>query len=268
MYNSLYRFVTRIFSIFYGKIGLQKIFKGLFYMALDGLHYGKVHDPETDGEKWLVKKIYREYAGYRKTITVFDVGANRGDYTKMIVDIFRELDLKVHLFEPGTVIFTQLKKSLSGTNLVLNNSGFGDMPGKVTLHVPKSRLDMASIHYLAEDAVDEEVELDTIDHYCRENNIFNIQLLKLDVEGNEFSCLKGAKGMLKDHLISNIQFEFGNSNIHSRVFFKDIFDLLDGFDYDIYRLVKNGLVPIRKYHHSLEIFYTTNYFARVRNAKK
>lgn len=233
-------------------------------MALDGLNYGKVHDPETDGEIWLIKKLYTEFSTIRETIIIFDVGANRGDYTRNLMGIFGDRPYQVHLFEPGSSAFEQLRTGFSNKKLVINHFGFGESSGKTILYIPGSETNMASIHHRLDNAEEEEVELVSMDDYCMKNNISFIHLLKLDVEGHEFACLKGARKMLKNHKISNIQFEFGISNIYSRVFFKDIYDLLNDSDYDIYRLVKNGLVPIKMYHHSLEIFYTTNYFACTR----
>ncbi len=66
--------------------------------------------------------------------------------------------------------------------------------------------------------------------------------------------------MLRDRLVTMLQFEFGPANIYSRTFFYDFWSLLSG-QYDIYRIVPVGIVPIRYYGEHLEIFLTTNYLA-------
>jgi hypothetical protein len=100
----------------------------------------------------------------------------------------------------------------------------------------------------------------TLDEYCREKNISRIDFLKLDVEGHELKALAGAKEMLSAGKIDRIQFEFGGCDIDSRSFFQDFFYLLQN-RYDIFRILKNGLRPIKKYEETEEIFLTTNFLA-------
>jgi hypothetical protein len=66
--------------------------------------------------------------------------------------------------------------------------------------------------------------------------------------------------MLKGNKIKFIQFEFGGTDIDARVFFRDFYFLLSP-KYNIYRILKNGLYPIKVYKESEEIFITTNYLA-------
>lgn len=106
----------------------------------------------------------------------------------------------------------------------------------------------------------ETIKIITLDNFCVDNNINHIHYLKLDVEGHELSVLKGAKNTFSSAKIDWIQFEFGGCNIDSRTYFRDFFDLLSP-NYNIYRLVRNGLVPINRYHETLEIFTTTNFIA-------
>ena len=42
-----------------------------------------------------------------------------------------------------------------------------------------------------------EVKTDTLDNYCEQNKIDNIDILKIDTEGSELEVLQGAKNMLK-----------------------------------------------------------------------
>tara|TARA_B100001057_G_C22783976_1_gene924811 strand:+ start:904 stop:1596 length:693 start_codon:yes stop_codon:yes gene_type:complete len=42
-----------------------------------------------------------------------------------------------------------------------------------------------------------EVKTDTLDNYCEQNKIDNIDILKIDTEGSELEILEGAKNMLK-----------------------------------------------------------------------
>ena len=106
----------------------------------------------------------------------------------------------------------------------------------------------------------ETISLDTLDNYCRNNQIGHIDLLKLDVEGHELAVLRGAKKILEDAGIDLLQFEFGGCNIDSRTYFRDFYTLLSP-KFRICRVLTNGLWPIEAYSESLETFTTTNYLA-------
>ena len=110
----------------------------------------------------------------------------------------------------------------------------------------------------------EEVNLLTVEEFCRQKNIDGVDFLKLDVEGHELAVLAGAGNMLLTGKIKYIQFEFGGCNIDSRTFFRDFYNLLNP-RYQIYRVLTDGLKPISAYRETDEIFVTTNYFAAIRN---
>jgi FkbM family methyltransferase len=87
----------------------------------------------------------------------------------------------------------------------------------------------------------EEIRTITLDEYVSENNINNIDLLKIDVEGHELDVLNGASGCLKDSRIRCIQFEFGGCNIDTRVFFQDFWYLLvEKYSFSLYRITPLG----------------------------
>ena len=102
-----------------------------------------------------------------------------------------------------------------------------------------------------------------IDNFCLNSCIEKIHFLKLDIEGNEYNALLGAEKMLKAKKIDFIQFEFGGCNIDSRTYFQDFWYLLKD-DYNFYRILKNGLHPIKNYSESLEIFITINFLLELK----
>ena len=74
----------------------------------------------------------------------------------------------------------------------------------------------------------------------------NYGLDKIDVEGNEFSVLRGMKMALLSGKVNAIHFEFNEMNVMSRIFFKDFYDFLT--DYQFYRMLQDGLVEIGEYN--------------------
>ena len=107
------------------------------------------------------------------------------------------------------------------------------------------------------------VTIKKIDDYLAENQISYIDLLKLDIEGNELQALKGAEDSLKNGKIKAIQFEFGTCNIDSRTYFRDFWYLLSD-RYNIYRLLKDSLYPVTYYSEYDEVFATINYYAELK----
>ena len=82
------------------------------------------------------------------------------------------------------------------------------------------------------------MKLDAIDHYCKENNVKFIDFLKLDIEGNEYKALCGAKNMINQDKIGAIKIEFGGCNIDLRTFFRDFWFQLHEKNY-VYQIMKS-----------------------------
>lgn len=91
------------------------------------------------------------------------------------------------------------------------------------------------------------IKLTTLDIFCDEENINSIDFLKIDVEGNEYNVLLGAKELLNNKKINVMQFEFGGTCIDARIFFRDFWELLHP-TYDIYRINNDSLIEIFNYH--------------------
>lgn len=259
--NKFVRFLNDSLSSIQGKKEFNSFFKTLYYLSLNGLNYGKAHSLVKDGELFQMKKIQSSLKD-KNPIVIFDVGANEGHYSKLVLEIFNANHPGLHLFEPSVETFNRLKNNLQSSTLTFNNFGFSDKNERVTLYKSKKGSVYASVYESDRSDYIESIELRTLDDYCDQHNIGHIDFLKIDVEGHEFKCLLGADKMLREGRIQFIQFEFGVSNIYSRVFFKDIYDLLRSRGYSVGRVLKNGIADIAEYHPSLEVFLTTNYLAR------
>jgi len=262
----------RCFRTFAGKARYQSLFEQLHAIALRGMNCGSGGRIEDSGELWVLEHLAQFYS--RETpIVIFDVGANLGDYTGFLLKTFAVCqDLRIFAFEPSSLTFAELHKRLKtmqGSERVrLFNLGLGATAGKQCLHRPtdSTRSGMASLyprrldHFSLSLPESEEVTMQTLDSFCRDQKIEHIDLLKLDVEGHELAALQGAQGLLTGSVVDFLQFEFGGCNIDSRSFLQDFYYLLKE-RYDLYRILQDGLAPLPQYLERHEIFTTTNFLA-------
>ncbi|WP_143961597.1 FkbM family methyltransferase [Litoribacter populi] len=245
-----------------GKLKYQAIFQYLYRLGLSGMNIGG-YNIEESGEVVALKHVKSLFLN-KDHLMLFDLGANKGEYSILLKKLFHE-KADIHAFEPSKHTFRILKEKVGIQNQVfLHQKALGELAAKLTLFYPEKGAGLASLydrkldHFGIETKEMEQVEVTTLDSFCHEREIGEIDFLKLDVEGHELSVMKGAKQMLDAGKINTIQFEFGGCNIDSRTFFQDFYYLLSP-TFRIYRIVKDGLFPIQEYSEDLEVFKTTNY---------
>lgn len=261
----LYRFLNTWGYVFSRPV-FQKPFTLFHLLALSGMNFGGGDSPKESGEMHAIRSVLNETPSSR-TPVIFDVGANVGSYSALLLQVLGDRPASIHAFEPSRASFEKLRANLGQTNIVFHHIGFGDKNQTTTLYFDTEEAGLASVyqrrldHFKITMGLSEEIEIRTIDSFCAEHGIQRIDFLKLDVEGFELHVLKGAQGMLRNGSINNIQFEFGSGDIDSRTFFQDFFYLLRD-QYTIYRILKNGLYPIHHYQETYEVFITTNYLAK------
>jgi len=234
--------MTRLSSFTRGQNILHKIIKTCQWYA--GIGSGS--NPQTSGEKNVINLTKK------KCPLIFDVGANTGQYLRMVKSI--KPDAEVHCFEPMKESYKILKKQ---GGAICQCTGLSDTHADKLIYYDKDKLTHASLVKYDICNYTRLVPVTTLDNYCATFQINKIDLLKIDVEGHELSVLKGAKKIMPN--IKYIQFEFGESQINARVYFRDFWELLKGRR--IYRITKNCLYEIKEYSSRLEQFQTSNYLA-------
>jgi len=217
-----------------------------------------------------MQQLANKYSDKRAYL-IFDVGANQGDYCTELIKNIQINELHIWCFEPSMNTFKKLQANHgSKDNIFLNNIGFSNQNGQIPLYTNGPGAHIASLFPLERAFATNEklsdfelVTIKKIDDFLIEKGIDCIDLLKLDIEGNELNALLGAVDSIKMGKIKAIQFEFGTCNIDSRTFLRDFWNLLSP-DYNIYRVLKNGLQPITYYTEYDEVFITTNYYAELK----
>lgn len=242
------------------------LYKYLYDISIEGLGYKNIGNTNTSGEKQVAELLNNFYKKTINPITIFDVGANVGQYQCMLTENLTVAN-NIYSFEPAKDSFNILNREK--INNVRNfQFGFGNEQQNVTLYKDEKKSQLASIYKKTDNDyynlksmdIEETIHLRTIDDFCEEEKISIIDFLKLDIEGHEFFALKGAERMLNQNKINFIQFEFGPANIDSRTFLRDFYNLLSSQFY-LYRLTKSTIIPLRSYNETDEIFLPSNYIA-------
>ena len=201
-----------------------------------------------------------------KKPVIFDVGANKGEWSLLMSQLFPQAQL--YLFEP------QPRCRLAIVNKQLNNMELipyaaSSTVRKAQIYTTPATSGIASLHprqdtYFEQyDFVTMDIQTTTIDNVIRDRQLDRVDFLKMDIEGHELDALKGAEQSLKSKKIKALSFEFGSGNINSRTFFRDFWDLLHPLNYKIYRLLPSSrLMSIEEYYEDCEYFRgVTNYLA-------
>lgn len=244
---------------------LAKVFKiNLLGLAYKKRGVGLPNDPVKNGEHHFINKILPNLVRQKQPVFI-DAGANKGEYTQLLLQKFP--DAFIHSFEANPVLIPFLKERFGKyENVSILNCALSSKKGEVKLFIKAEdkTTGHASLHQevLKELHGYKKIEQITtesvcLDDYCNRHEIEFIDFLKLDIEGHEFEALKGALAMLPKTKV--IQLEFNEMNISSRVFLKDFYDLLK--DFSFYRLVPTGLFPLGNYSSKSEVFIIQNLLA-------
>jgi FkbM family methyltransferase len=140
---------------------------------------------------------------------VFDVGANVGIYSLAALAVQR--DLTVHAFEPTPEIAVHLRETATLNRLdhlhVHQVAVFSDS-GHASLRRFRGELGtnggMNFITTAADDPGVERVPTVSLDSFCAEHEIARIDLLKIDIQGQEHRALAGAAHLLNTARIGTI----------------------------------------------------------------
>ena len=186
-------------------------------------------NPEENGELHFYSLI-KNYLN-----VIFDVGS-RDD------SIFLNEEKQVHYFEPNVNAFNSIKnKSCRNIKSYFNNFALGDKKEKKIYYDH-----VGSFIPMPQGTEYGMLDIDTGDNYIKDNEIKEIDLLKIDTEGYEFSIIKGFQENLKN--IKIIQFEYGGSFLHAKVKLIDVINLLKENNFINFSYISNnGLVMIEDF---------------------
>lgn len=243
--------VVNLYTRIMARARFKKMNTNLVKIGLKGLGLLYSHeDPRNNGEYFFMKTAINAF----KVSNLFDVGANKGNYTKSFLSLGFAKD--IYCFEPHPMTFKYLQDNIVAPQVSKFNIALSHEEGTLPIfdHASEDGSEHASlfkgvIEKIHKDETKQHVvDVKTIDGFIQANKIPGIGLLKIDTEGSDYNVLLGAKESLAGNKIDLIQFEFNEMNVISRVFLRDFFDLLGNFN--LYRLLPNELLPLQ-YDHPL-----------------
>lgn len=203
-----FRFVYKVTNIFESKILTRWDISGTVSVNVKGnelvlfsncddhctrdLFYG-IDWEESELEVWTVLA--------EKSNIIFDIGANTGIYSLLSAKV--NPSAKIYAFEPNPVNSRRLKKNI-GLNDCKNifhfEAAVGDAESDIKFSVPANdeiSLVSSAVGSFSESFFNikyKEIEVPqmTLDAFVEQENILNIDLIKIDVEYYELNVLKGA----------------------------------------------------------------------------
>ncbi|NNE23909.1 MAG: FkbM family methyltransferase [Rhizobiales bacterium] len=211
-------------------------------------------------------------AGKGRELTVFDVGANRGEWTRLLIEQaaacgVKPADLRVVMFEPVPATYEKLcgrvAQMKSPARLEICQLALSDAAGSAEMLVLGETSGANTLHFddqLAAGAIGRvEVDTTTLDAFCKQRAIDHIHLLKCDAEGHDARVLSGARALLKAGQIDVAQFEYHQRWVNARSYLKDVFDLVDGLPYRVARVCPGYVEVFEQWHFELERYFEANY---------
>jgi FkbM family methyltransferase len=142
----------------------------------------------------------------RQADTIFDIGANAGIFS--LSALAANPQATVHAFEPTPEIAARLRTTVKINDLdrlMANEMAVGDSDGSAMLQRWRgAENDNEGMNFISGDGTGEPVRMTTLDSYCAANGIERIDLLKIDIQGNEPKAFAGAKRLLAEKRIGAI----------------------------------------------------------------
>jgi len=201
------------------------------------------------------RKIFKVLKGLNLKVAI-DIGAHKGEFLSYLLKL--DNIEKIYAFEPQIKIFNELVSKFSNNKkVVLNNFAISHESGNKIIKINKltststfSEISEKSLWFklkniilLSQNSIDDSYQVPTqkLDSYIHEQNIHNIDLLKIDTEGHEINVLNGLENTLKKQTIKYILIEINLTKMYKNYNVKEIenflkekkFTLINSFKFPI-----------------------------------
>ena len=218
----------------------------MFQKSLNIFNY--LFTSNLNENKYLKKKLIN-----LQDLIVFDIGANLGSFSKNVLKTFPSANVELHLFEPNNSLVIKLKNTFNQSKV--NGFAISDKNEQTKLYISNISSQSSLIRnnsFVGKDVEEQNIESIRLDSYIMNENIENINLLKIDIEGYELNALKSLGIYLENKIIDIIKIEISFKNKNN---FGLINSLLNKNNYFL-----DGFTNV-KYLEG-EIFFVDAYFSK------
>jgi len=141
----------------------------------------------------------------RNDMTIIDIGSNIGTYSIYLSKYLSRfnIDYKIYAIEPELYNFKQLSKNINinhmTTRIMPFNVAISNKNGVGRLEIRKND-DSHRLTPNQKGIKTQKVYINTLETFCLENNIKRIDVLKIDIEGGEYTLLLKSIGFIKNNV--------------------------------------------------------------------
>jgi len=196
------------------------------------------HQVEESGELWLAERVAP------RCRTFVDVGANRGEWTAMMLR-YAPPDVRAVLFEPGTKASAMLRERFADrAGIEIVSRALSDRPATAARFFEEpdaGNTSSLSRGAATAGATETAVDVTTLDIEAERLSIERIDLLKVDAEGHDLAVLRGAEKLLREDRVGIVQWEYSDSWIAGGATLAAALDFLGSFGYQTWLLKRGGL---------------------------
>jgi FkbM family methyltransferase len=193
-----------------------------------GLNLQRWHQPLEDLPALLGNSVIT---------TIVDGGAYKGNKAAVLLEKFPGAD--IYCFEPQPELFSHLTQRFANTqHCIPVKQALSDYPGSADLFITAERYTSSLMQPLATDiktAATAEVSVTTLDHFMHENQISSIDIIKLDLQGNELPALQGSKNALAGCKAVLVEVNF-RERYAGCTRFEELFAYLQGAGFALYKI--------------------------------
>lgn len=181
------------------------------------------------------------YSDFRQFLSepkiIFDVGANEGQTALELRSLFPRTE--IICFEPSAESFQKLRTAVAAApNIRSEQLALGDVNATATLYENANSVTNSLLPNASDAGIFQpegyaapkgrtQVRVTTLDAYCKDAAISEIDLLKIDAQGYEQHILRGGSKCLERHLIKAVFLEVCFVPLYDgQASFSGIYDLL------------------------------------------
>ena len=235
------------------------IFKPLagFGRSLNRFYENRNHDLHSNGELTVLQKIAKH-----NPAVIIDGGANIGGYSLQINKC--SPNARIYAFEPVKSTFNKLKENVSAyKNIIPIEKGLfkNNCTKEINVFASNTHSSLYDIKGLSYQSNQKQlIELVSGDDFLKNNEINEVDFLKIDIEGAEYDAIIGFEEHITQGKIKAIQFEYGYINITTKKLLIDYYAYFESKGYVLGKIFPKT-VEFREYDYKYEDFLGPNFIA-------